>query len=155
MSKRNRERRAQPSGLAFIRLQVALSNQALIDLMREMARMRQQPRIGSVVCTIDGYDHDPRELGEIPEVRAFCRRLVDQGFISFLEATTSIPELSKVPGGSQAGLGAFEVWALAHGYIGKAGTYRHPHERLTEFKEALIQANQRADALLGDNGNIV
>lgn len=48
--------------------------QAVLDL-----KPRKRPKV--VVVTFSGYDEDHRELEEIPEVRAWCRR--------FLEGVTS------------------------------------------------------------------
>ena len=60
------------------------------------------------VCGVRGFSNNPRELYDIPEVRAFCRRLVTLGFISYLDFSTVFhPDL---PSLAKSGWGAAEVW---------------------------------------------
>src|ERR1700722_18915561 len=66
------------------------TNYDLLDQMRVMKRAREERFYPHVVAQIRGFGDDPRELYDIPEVRAFCRRLVNLGFVSYLEVTTLI-----------------------------------------------------------------
>ncbi len=44
----------------------------ILDQMRIMKRVRETKTFDDIVCTLRGFDGDPRELFEIPEVRALC-----------------------------------------------------------------------------------
>jgi hypothetical protein len=84
-------------------------------LMEEMERMKEVRENGftkEIVLLISGFDDDPRELADIPEVQAYCRRLVKTGLISYLSFTTSLPGAPKGLAGS---LGSFEAWLLSIG----------------------------------------
>jgi hypothetical protein len=121
----------------------------LLDVMRTMKQWRRQGGPdASITCTISDYDDDPRELHEIPEVQAFCRRPVDLGFIADLDVTTSIAGLARV--GPQAGLGAFDVWALAEGMIGQTGMTEITEDTLLRFRDVLAACNRRADRALAE-----
>jgi hypothetical protein len=62
--------------------------------------------------SVNGYDNDPRELGEIPEAVALLRRFVEVGGLGMLvERSTS-------------GLGALNAWGIATGQITGAGPYK-------------------------------
>jgi hypothetical protein len=130
-------------GLTINHVELSYSNDELVGLMRTCRDHRQQNRNDHIVCIIGGFDDDPRELGQIPEARALCRRLVGIGFISWLDVSTSIPELKGI--GMHAGLGAFEVWGIAEGIIGAGGGYELPKETLAHFRKDLEKANQEAD----------
>jgi hypothetical protein len=103
-------------------------------------------RGASVVCLLDGFNGDRRQISDIPQARALCRRLCDLGFISYLDVSTVLP-----PGGHPApqALGAFEVWATGQGKYRRGGhldmglaTF---DALMEEFKAALSIANQEAD----------
>jgi hypothetical protein len=126
-----------------IPLELSQTNDELMNVMRQCRHYRQQKGKCNVVCTIRGFDHDPREQCEIAEVRAFCRRLVGIGFISWLDTNTSIPAMGGI--GMNAGLGAFEVWAIAEGLMPKPGGAAIPVETLKRFMEDLEKANREAD----------
>ena len=63
------------------------------------------------------YNEDKRDLFEIPVVRAFCRRVVNLGIISYLDFTTTFD--STVPAISKDALGAAEVWLCGEGRLRK------------------------------------
>jgi hypothetical protein len=112
---------------------------------RIMRRARGEGVYRHVACCVRGFDHDPRGLPEIPEVRAFCRRLVRLGFISYLDLSTSL-----VPGLPEAvrhAWGAAEVWLRAEGHW-QPGT---PATRrlVADLREAVGRANAWADRPLG------
>jgi hypothetical protein len=148
----SRQRKARRRSLfVCAELHLDYTNDQLTDLMHQLREQRLTGAQVTAVCVIAGFDDDPRELGEVPEVRAFCRRLVDAGFISWLDVSTSIPALRnpKLSGiGMMAGLGAYEVWGMAEGFIGKAGRYDMPLARLEQFQTALAEANRKADERL-------
>ncbi|HJT77718.1 MAG TPA: hypothetical protein VJ739_11000, partial [Gemmataceae bacterium] len=75
---------------AFVQqLHTELTDADLIALMRQAKECRDAGS-PSVTCQIAGYDEDPRELVDIPEARAFCQRLVALGYVSFLDAFTTV-----------------------------------------------------------------
>lgn len=110
MSRHNRERRQKP--VVVIELTLPMSNDVVRNRMTVMKAARERG-VENVVCVISGYGDDARELWEIPEVRAFCRRLVALGFISYLDFTTAAnPD---APPTLRAAFGAAEVWLIAEG----------------------------------------
>jgi hypothetical protein len=92
-------------------LNVSLTDEDVIALMRQAKQCREQG-VPLLTCCIDGFNEDPRDLGDIPEVREFCKRLVRLGYISFLDVATSIRELGNAFNGGIT-LGAWEVWRMA------------------------------------------
>jgi hypothetical protein len=117
----------------------------ILDQMRIMKRVREEHRYENVFCTIRGFSDDSRELYDIPEVRGYCKRLVDLGFISYLDFSTlfnpETPELAK------SGWGASEVWLCSEGQLKS----RNPltRETLNELQQAISESNKRADGALG------
>lgn len=109
------------------------------DILEQMRRMRNHrekhpsPSV-HVQCTIRGYNEDARELYEIPEVKVFARRLIDVGFISYLDVQL------------KAGLGwtALDVWLCAEGLLSRAGV-ELTKEVFDRFTAALHIANTIAD----------
>src|SRR5262249_16027503 len=119
MSNESRKQAEGKRSLYVYHLELTGTNDELVRLIPECRDRRQRKPNDRIVCAIAGFDDDARELGEVPEVRAFCRRLVGIGFISWLDTCTSIPDLGGI--GMAAGLGAFEVWAIAEGILKTAG----------------------------------
>ncbi len=113
------------------------------DFMREMKAARER-RSGPIVCLLGDYDRDPREVFQIPEARATCRRLCELGFIAYLDVSTSL-----APGhpASQA-YGAAEVWMCAENRL-KLGTTEYPESLIDEIEQVLMRANQIAEETLG------
>ena len=101
-----------PPSVLMMNLHLAESNADLLDKMRLMKLAREAGTVSNIVALIDGFDDDPRELETIPEVRAFARRLVSQGFAAFLDLIPSaspqlngmlgIAELAWIAGGAPA-----------------------------------------------------
>jgi hypothetical protein len=56
----------------------------LSDLIAEWGPKLRTAAGGAAYLSIGGYDNDPRELHQIPEVRALCGRVVDSGFIALV-----------------------------------------------------------------------
>jgi hypothetical protein len=111
-------------------LHVGLTDAELIDLMRQAKQCRHDDA-PSVTCSISGYDNDSRELADIPEVRALCKRLVDCGYVAFLDPATSIRELPTFC--ACMSLGAWEIWRMSRNAMGPSGHQSVPHAVLRDF----------------------
>jgi hypothetical protein len=140
--------------LVVSKLRTNASHVELINVMRQLRDVRERPGV-VVVCALEDQDGNPGDLGQLPEVRAFCRRLVDIGFISWLEPTTRVSCL--IPGPVQQAypeigtyLGAWEVWAIAEGLSKRpAGIDNAPVVEVLGWMQAeLAKANQRSDKAL-------
>lgn len=127
-------------------LDLKSSNEEILEKMATVKTMRESGAVSNVVCTIAGFDDDSRELWEIPEARAFCRRLVGLGFISYLDFETTIPDTG-VPEACQGSLGAFEVWLMSESRMTNENVVTI--ELVEEAKQALIEANEKCDRVLG------
>lgn len=89
----------------LVDLTVNMTNQQLKGIMAEMYTLCSNGPQGHTI-TINGYGDDPRELMEIPEVIAFYKRLINLGFLSLLEvSTTSVIAQKK----DLLGIGALET----------------------------------------------
>ena len=121
------------------------TNDDVIEQMRVMKRGREEGRYDNVICIIRGFDDDPRELYDIPEVRAFCRRIVNLAFISYLDFATTV--LTDVPDLVKKGWGAAEVWLCGEGRF-KTGA-EWTMELVSEIAQAVGESNEKADGLLG------
>jgi hypothetical protein len=147
MSRHDRERKLKRTAVIH-RLNVGLTDQDIVGMMRH-ARDARAKGAPSVTCCIDDYNDDPREIGEIPEARELCRRLLALGYTSFLDPTTSIPEFPTFNGCMT--LGAFEVWRIARGEMTHAGRQEVTRADLDAFREHLEYANTVADDHLADS----
>jgi hypothetical protein len=109
-----------PHNIQFNTINLPVTDSSLRNQMVQMARFRnlvgdeENPRC---VCTIAGYDLDPRELWEIPEVQDLCKRLVAIGYISLLDTMPNIdlPGCPAIPVEYGRPWGAWEVWTVACG----------------------------------------
>jgi hypothetical protein len=129
----------------LVELGIDATNDDIIDQMRIMKRAREEGVYDNVICVIRAFDDDPRELYDIPEVRAFCRRIVNLAFISYLDvATTLVPDAPELV---RKGWGAAEAWLCAEGRY-NTGT-ELTMELLGEIEKAVGESNEKADALLG------
>jgi hypothetical protein len=126
--------------ILHVQLSLDASNDAIVEQMRIMKRGRENGFYTNVVCTIGGFGDDPRELYQIPEARAFCRRLVTIGFISYLDGTTTMFDN---PLGE--GWGAAEVWLASENKFAE----EIPASLLGDIETAILVANEKCDALLG------
>jgi hypothetical protein len=117
----------------------------IFDQMRIMKRIRETKSADDIVCTLRGFDSDPRELFEIPEARSLCVRLVDLGFISYLSFASYLnptkPELG------EAGYGAMEVWMCSNDRL--RGENETSPKLFKEAQAVVIKANAAADSALG------
>lgn len=116
------------------------------DIQKSMAKRKEQRETGTkhVTCTISGFEHDPRELHEIPEVRAFCRRLINLAYISYLDYATTLPWSDPLTQGS---LGGLEIWLLSENLM--AIEVEYTKEMGERFYKVLMEANEKADKLCG------
>ena len=126
--------------LAIIALHATESNEEILDQMRKCRALRESG-VDNIVCFIDGHNQDTRELWEIPEARAFCKRLVDLGFISYLDYWTTGDKKLCVA------MGAVEVIAIAESK-GVKPVFTAV-DLMTRFKDVVLLSNERADAAIG------
>jgi hypothetical protein len=94
---------------------------------------------------VRGFSDDERSLFEIPEVRAFCRRVVNRGFISYLDFTTTFD--ATVPAIAKDGWCAAEVWLCGEGRL--RGQMTLTRELLDELQFVVCESNEKADAAIG------
>lgn len=131
--------------MMIVELGLDATNDDLREQMRQMKRVREARALPNVICVLRGFDTDPRQLWQIPEVRAFCVRLVDQGFISYLDPATHLPQC---PPWARTGFGALEVWLIARGMF-TGGPLDVGAEHVERFRGELNLANAVADAAVG------
>jgi hypothetical protein len=127
------------------------SDEDLIAQIRAvMEHCRRHPC--HVVTSVWGYDDDPREVWEIPEVGAHLRRLVDFGFIAILVRSSTVREL-----GAPAywvdcpAFGAFEVWAHGLGLFAGGGRLRMPMAEMALLRTFEKDVFPAAEAALKRN----
>jgi hypothetical protein len=122
--------------LIFVQTSLDQSDEELIAEIRAVMEYSRRHPAGAMMI-IQGFEDDPRELWEIPEVQAHLRRLVDFGFIAILARSTGVRELG-VPDylADCPGFGAFEVWAHGRGLL-RTGSNEIP-EALVEMFEGTI-----------------
>jgi hypothetical protein len=128
-----------------VNLTIDADEAATLAQMRTMKRAREERRCDYVVCSIDGFNDDPRELWEVPDVRELCRRLVACGFISYLEFATLI--CAEAPPFVRQHWGATEVWLCSMGLLGRHTCLTA--ELLDEMQRVVCESNDKADSLLG------
>jgi hypothetical protein len=95
------------------------------------------------LLTIGGYENDPRELWEIPEMKNFGSRLVRIGFISLLELSTQFKRQKDPDPMYGLTLGALEVWAISKGILSNAYVINNKNYML--FLDDLSKANKICD----------
>jgi hypothetical protein len=79
-----------------------LSDSTRADVVRHLnGTVRTSTTGGTVHLAVDGFDDDPRELWEIPEVREYVRRLV---LDLDTEVALRLDELSRILGAVCCGL---------------------------------------------------
>ena len=142
-------------GVMVVDLGLDASNDDIRDKMRLMRQARIDRTYSNIVCVVRGFDSDARELFDIPEVRAFCRRLMTLGFASYLDGATTLTGAG--PASLREAWGAFEVWMTAEGKLGANLAKRMNRDRkyantvLDDWKAMLTQQNAIADAALGSS----
>ena len=131
--------------ILFVELGIDATNDDILDQMRKMKSCREDRSYSNIVCTVRGFGDDKRNLFEIPEVRAFCRRIVNLGFISYLDFTTTFD--SSVPAIAKDGWDAAEVWLCGEGRL--RSQMPLTLELVDELKRAVCESNEKADATIG------
>lgn len=129
----------------LVDLGIDATNDDIVDQMRVMKRAREERTYENVVCFVRGFGDDPRELFDIPEVRAFCRRVVNLGLISYLDFTTTFHD--KSPELAKRGWGAAEVWLCGEGRL-RLENELTP-DILHELEQAVGESNDKADKVVG------
>ena len=124
------------------------TNEELVEMMRQM-RAARQAGVDAVICCVSGFENDPRELWQIPEVRAFFRRLVTHGFISWLDVFAGMNPDPNTPEVLRMGFGACEVWLISEGVDIGAADITLTATVLEDLKAVLHIANEVSDAMIG------
>ena len=124
---------------------VDATDETILTLMRMLDRAHRAGRHAHFICSVIGVDRDAPDPWRQPAFAALCRRLVDAGFIAFLDASTLHPPGQ--PDHLQAGFGALEVWMVARGTFGTGG--RPTPAVLAEARAAIDRAREVATAALG------
>lgn len=141
MSKRAKKKSSTNSRKTLFVIDL-LPTHTRVDLdrfVRDLGPQVISGRIAPALLTINGYNHDPRELWQIPEVRALCQRVEASGLISLLHLNLD-DRLEMV-------LGAWDVYALARGLVRSYRVELTP-EHLTDFKRVLGESNRVVDRML-------
>jgi hypothetical protein len=79
----------------------ALSNDTLNGALKHLNTTVRTGTTGDIHLAIDGYDDDPRELWQIPEVKDYIRRLI---LGLDLEVMARLDELSRILGAVCCGM---------------------------------------------------
>lgn len=111
-----------------------------LDSMESAGKKIQAP-----LLFVDGFNHDARELHEIPEAMAVLKRALNVGFASVLHCSTMLdPPLGNRESRMWA-FGAFELWAIATGRLKIKNNRAEIHGALVKkfFEEVLPRENQR------------
>jgi hypothetical protein len=120
-------------------LDIAMTDSQIVDQMRTMRAFRMPRKDSMILATIRNFDHDPRELWEVPEVQFFCRRLLAMGYISWLD-----PQCEPLPGEPPGRpFSALDIWLLSEGRLKPTVIVDS-----AEFRQALIESNVISDHTL-------
>lgn len=98
------------------------------------------------LLTISNYDDDPRDLWEIPEAVAFCKRLIDIGMGSMLDLSSAM--YAQKLGLPAVGFGLIEVMYMAEGRIKKRGSYDISVEDVNRAAKLYEESNIKVEAIL-------
>ncbi|HYH65580.1 MAG TPA: hypothetical protein VD866_12860 [Urbifossiella sp.] len=133
---------ADPPFLLMLNLHPAESNADILDRMRLAKDARERGTATNIVCVIDTFDDDPREIEDIPEARAFVRRLVALGFPAYLDLIPSAdPRLNGALGAAELICMAAGKFPLPAGAVGPA--------MVDELNAGIANARRIATAALG------
>jgi hypothetical protein len=127
-----------------------MGEEEIEEAMKDMAPICSATETGFFVC-ITGYDNDKRELWQISEVESFFKMLIHKGFISFLEASSSLDGVTRLDESQVKGFpgfGAFEIWMIANGKM-KKGKNNIEHSDVIAFLNVLDKANVIGEAIVG------
>jgi hypothetical protein len=129
----------------FMIAEVAIdaTDQTILTLMRMVNRAHQAGRHKHFVCSVVGFDRGAADPWATPAFRSLCGRLVESGFVWFMDASTLHPPGQ--PEHLQAGLGALEIWMISQGVF---GTSAPTPAMLEQAKRAIDKAGLVAAATL-------
>lgn len=133
------------NSVLFVELGIDATNEDILDQMRKMKACREDDSYSHIVCTVRGFNDDKRELFEIPEVRAFCRRIVNLAFISYLDFSTAFD--ATIPAIAKDAWGAAEVWLCSKGRL--RSQMPLTKDLLDELTRVVYESNEKADLALG------
>ena len=130
-------------------------NPQIKDHIRLGGHFRNQHGAQGIYCVIDGFNDNPKELGQIPEARAFCSRLCRSGFISILTLTAACPQLfdnsDRLPIAKNGCVfGALEVYLVAEGLLKDHKGMKFNRRVLFKFRDTLRKANSIAKQTIAD-----
>jgi hypothetical protein len=104
--------------------------------------------------SVSGYDSDPREVYDIPEVVELFKKCVKLGLISLLECTVTLKNYIK-PSFEGFGIAAFEVWWIAKGgKMNKESTSHVTKETLAQFIDEWLASNAVCDRVYQESSDI-
>lgn len=126
-------------GTIALHITKKISDKAIDDLIRQVLPKAMQTKQGCV-CAFFGWDHDERELYEIPEAIALAQRLIQHGFISVLHGSTLMEKEEKPWLGRM--FGAMEVWALGTGHLHANGDLDITEDHMKLFFAELDRSNK-------------
>ena len=134
-----------PAQEPFMIAEVAVdaTDVTILTLMRMLNRAHQAGRHKHFVCSVVGIDRDAPDPWTSDRFVALCGRLVDSGFVWFLDASTLHPPGQ--PEHLQAGFGALEIWMASRRIFGAAPP---TPAVLEEARVAIERAGQAATAAL-------
>jgi hypothetical protein len=98
------------------------------------------------VLTIDGFNHDPRELWHIPQAVQTIKRACDAGFLSILYPSVLMAGIGfNHPCGRLEAFGALELWLVASGLFAIDGYVLEINQKdmLRFLKKEMPAENER------------
>lgn len=146
--KRKQSGRSRADGEAqpICRLEVGCTTDELRDLVRCRGRAIKEGKSIPLLCSVDGFLRDRRELWQIPEVIELSRRVIESGLISLMWPNIGDERQEEV-------WGAADFWACASGHFVPApcgGVIVMVPEMLDEFQRTLEQSNGICEGLFAD-----
>lgn len=134
--------------LAFVWLTADSTDEEIIGMMVSLRDRRlddhERKRLSKIYLGIHGFDTDPRELWEVAEVRQLCQKLIDFGFISYLDFCGSLDDDFRKDAGPP--FGAAEVILCAENRITDPMEWTKELHR--ELFDRWVETNERADELV-------
>lgn len=104
--------------LAFYNVDVKMKDSEIRDMVKTGFEMCHKTGKGGLL-SVDGYNEDPRDLWQIPEVINFAKKLCAMGVCSILELSTYLDPTWESTSNAGRPFGAFELWLLAKEELGQ------------------------------------
>jgi hypothetical protein len=96
--------------LLIAHLDIDMNDGGVLYQIGEMTYFRmKEGQNAHILCSIQSFDDDPAELWEIPEARVFAQRLVNLGYLPYLDPVPFGPIAFGRP------FSAMELWLLSIG----------------------------------------